>query len=263
MKEWQKFEIMCCDYLNATYGNDMVAFVVQGGSNSASSDIAFLFNGINVFNIEVKSPKAQSGQFVVLNNNGEFIFSPRNKSDEIDAELFLAYMTANYHKYAVATTTGADINMETSQYNDWIIDHYRKKNSAFVMTRGSKSFIVFPIEKYGKYFDTICKYRVKKSGSTDVPKKHVDEVIKHFDAYEHKWKSGKKLYIKTKLDYSINESHTINGYDYSIRDRDSDGYLYIRRLSNTANPNVIFSVQLKREQDPNDLKIFIDSLRGK
>lgn len=262
MKEWRKFESMCCDYLNATYGNDMVAFVVQGGSNSASSDIAFLLHGINVFNIEVKSPKAQSGQFVVFNNNGKFVFSPRNKSDESEAEMFLAYMTENYHKYAVATTTGVDINMEPSQYNDWIIEHYRKKNTSFVITRGINDFVIFHIEKYGKYFDTTCTYRVKKSGSTDVPKKDVAEVKKKFGAYEHKWESGKKLYIKTQLDYSINEVHTINGYDYSIREKDSEGYLYIRRLSKTANPNIIFSVQLKREQDPNDLKVFIDSLRG-
>ena len=71
MDAWKSFEKECCDYLNRAYGNERVQFVWDGGSDSTSPDIMVFINGRNAFNIEVKSPQAQSGQFVVLNENDE------------------------------------------------------------------------------------------------------------------------------------------------------------------------------------------------
>lgn len=260
MDAWKSFEKECCDYLNRAYGNERVQFVWDGGSDSTSPDIMVFINGRNAFNIEVKSPQAQSGQFVVLNKNGQLIFSPRNKSDIEDARPFLSYMNANYEKYAVATTAGADLDMNPDEYNDWIIGHYLRRGVKFVITRDAFSFVILPIERYGEYFDTSCTYRIKKSGSAEVPRVDAASVARLFCGESYRYELGKKLCVVSSRRYFKGTRLTYGDYDYLVSAVLPDGALYIRRLSNTYNANVIFSVSLKRNQSSGDLKTFKEYL---
>ena len=99
MEKWEEFEIECCNYLNEKYGGGCYKFVRIGASDSTASDIAFYKFDHHMFNIEVKMPQAQSGQFVVLDNNGTFVFSCLNKSNENDAKIFIDHMNANYELF--------------------------------------------------------------------------------------------------------------------------------------------------------------------
>lgn len=256
MAAWKDFEKECCEYLNHTYGNNNVYFVWDGGSDSTSPDIMVYINGHNVFNIEVKSSQAQSGQFVVLNQNGRLVFSSRNKSNFEDAKPFLAYMNANYEKYAIATTSGTDLDMDPDEYNAWIIDHYQKRNVKFVITKDSHSYIIFPVAKYGDYFETTCTYRIKKSGSAEVPKNAANSIAELFDAISYRYEGNKKLCISSRKRYLKHAKLSLGEYDYFVSSVLPDGTLYIRRLSNTNNPNVIFSISLKKGQAVNDLEYF-------
>ncbi len=257
MEAWKSFEKECCEYLNRMYGNDKVCFVWDGGSDSTSPDIMVFINGRNEFNIEVKSPHAQSGQFVVLNENGRLIFSPRNKSDIEDAIPFLSYMNANYSRYAVATTSGTDLDMDSDEYNEWIIGHYQKRRVKFVITRDTFSFVIFPIEKYGEYFQTSCVYRIKKSGSTEVPRGIAEDVTRLFGGVSYRYEFGKKLCVVSNRRHFKGTRLTYGDYDYLVSSVLSDGALYIRRLSNTYNANVIFTISLKAGQIENDHKEFV------
>lgn len=256
MEAWKRFEKECCDYLNYKYGNDKVRFVWDGGSDSTSADIMVYINNRNIFNIEVKSPQAQSGQFVVLNDNGTLVFSTRNKSNSEDAKPFLAYMNANYEQFAQATTSGVSLDMNPDEYNEWIVDHYLKRKVKFVITRDDFSFVILPIEKYGEYFDTTCLYRIKKSGSNEVPKSIANSVAKLFGGTAYRYELDKKLYVISSKRYSKGTKLTLGDYDYMVSMVLDDGALYIRRLSNTNNANVIFSISLKKRQNVRDLEIF-------
>lgn len=260
MDAWKSFEKECCDYLNRAYGNERVQFVWDGGSDSTSPDIMVFIDGRNAFNIEVKSPQAQSGQFVVLNENDELKFSPRNKSDIEDARPFLVYMNANYEKYAVATTAGADLDMNPDEYNEWIIGHYLRRRVKFVITKDAFSFVILPIERYGEYFDTSCTYRIKKSGSAEVPQGVAESITRLFGGYSYRYDLGKKLCIQSNRRYSKGDRLTWGDYDYLVSAVLPDGALYIRRLSNTYNANVIFTINLKTGQKENDLEKFIRSI---
>lgn len=258
MKAWQRFEDDCCKYLNNNYGSARVRFIVNGGSDSTSSDIKVYINGINIFNIEVKSPDAQSGQFVVLNENGKLVFSPRNKSDIEEAKPFLEYMNAHYDRYATATRAGVNLDMDSAACNEWIINHYLQKNSRYMITHDGFSFVIFPIEKYGKYFTTTCRYRIKKSGSVDVPSGTASSIAALFNGlprYE-----GKKLLVTSSKYYAKGDRLSLGEYDYLVSEKFADGSLYIRRLSNTHNANVIFVISLNRGQDIKDITAFKNSL---
>ncbi len=258
MKVWQRFEDECCEYLNKTYGNSRIYFEVSGGSDSTSSDIKVYVNGANKFDIEVKSPEAQSGQFVVLNENGQLVFSPRNKSDIEEAIPFIDYMNANYSRFATATRSGVDLDIDAEESNKWIIRHYLNKNSRFMITRDNFSFVIFPIEQYGKYFETTCRYRIKKSGSNEVPFGASKDIVSLFSGISSTYK-GKKLWIKSSKNFSKGDRLSFGDYDYLVSEK-ADGLLYIRRLSNTNNANVIFVISLKQGQDPKDLKAFENTL---
>lgn len=258
MKNWEKFENECCEYLNNTYGTDNIHFICDGGSDSTSPDIHVYIDGQNKFNIEVKSTSAQSGQFVVLNQNGVFVFSPRNKSNAEDAEVFLRYMNDHYDKFSRATTAGTYLDLNVDDSNKWIINHYLSKNSQFVITRSDRSFVILPTNKYGEYFETTCIYRIKKSGSSDVLSRDADKVVSLFDGQSHKYVDKKKLYVKSDK-YSVRDRLSLGGYDYFVSEK-LEEYLYIRRLSNTRNANVIFSVTLKQQQNSFDLELFEKAL---
>lgn len=266
MSDWETFEEKCCSYLNDSYGNDHVRFEVDGGRNSTSSDIKVYVKEINRFNIEVKSSVAQSGQFVVLNKDGKLIFSPRNKSDENEAKPFLDYMNDNYDLYKTPTTAGEELDMDSNEYNKWIIEHYHKKNEKFVITSDSFSFIIFPIEKYGDYFETKCTYRIKGSGSGKVAKKDANIVQLAFNGTSYRYESKGKdknhyYYLQGTSGYKCGDSKIIGSYGYYVSRILDSGEILITRKSNTRNANVIFSVKNKKGQAIEDIEVFKEALK--
>ncbi|MEG1668604.1 hypothetical protein [Chryseobacterium sp.] len=262
MSNWEDFEKECCEHLNKTYGCNGVSFSTSGASDSTAPDIEVTKNNNKLFNIEVKMPQAQSGQFVVLERDGLFVFSDKNKSNEEDALPILQYMNENFEKYKNASTAGVALEMDIEQYVKWVVKHYISKNEKFVITKQGANFVLFPIEKYGEYFNTTALYRIKKSGSQDVSSSSVDEVKEYFVSFDKGASllfTGKKLYVATKKQMKLKARFLVGDKELFVS-KIEDGVYYLRKLSNTRNANVIFSIQLKKDQDVNDLISFVEAL---
>ncbi|MDO5018756.1 MAG: hypothetical protein Q4E02_05590 [Lagierella massiliensis] len=257
MEDWKKFELDCTEYLNKTYGNN---FSHLGFSDSTVSDIKF-YDGKKSFYLEAKMPSAQSGQFVLLPNYKErkFEFSSKNKSKVDESVTFIIHhMNKNFESYANAGTKGLDINLSQDLFSSWITNSYKKNGVKFFITKGT-GFIIFPVEKFQDYFNISCTYRVKKSGSSNVPKKLQEEVLKIIRKQDPNCTANDSFEIKS--------SKNLDKYSFSIGDtnflvKEKSANLYrVRRLSNTKNANVIFSISLVQEQNECDLKTFIDTIR--
>ena len=174
-----------------------------------------------------------------------FQYSKQN-TDSINssAQMIIEYMNQKFDDYRNAGTAGKEIVMPGGQeiFAAWIAEHYRKKGVHFFITNGFK---IIPIRQFRECFEISATYRVKRSGSSDVGKKRIS-IVKDFllrQDYEIRnvQTEGNKLFITSDLPYH-DQRFILNEYEYMFSQR---GERYeIRKLSNTYNANVIFSVKL-------------------
>ena len=261
MKPGEAFEIKAFEFLKLTFQN--TSFEHKGGMDSTTSDIAVLKNNKIDFFIEAKDTAAQSGQFVLLpdTNTKKFIFSPKNCSTPNDiTDIIIQYMDNNFDYFHDAGTAGKILNIPSDIFAKWIIEHYQSRNVKYVISCG-ENFVILPINKFAEYFDITATYRTKKSGSRKPAQKHINivkrTIIECYPTAKFS-QQGQKLYMN--IDTSINKDHFIIGdYTYYLSKQDNNSY-EVRCLSNTYNMNVIFSIQLKKEQDSSDLTAFKSDL---
>lgn len=244
---WEDFEINSVNYLNKNSGK-FAKFMLQGGSDSTIPDIKVVTKSGITFFIEAKHSPAQCGQFVLLPNitTGEFIYSPQNANPiNKHAAAIKNYMDAHFDYFKEAGTAGKDIIMHGSSevFSNWIIETYKNKGVKYFI---SNNFILFHIDEFKYYFDVTAKYRVKRSGSSNVGKSNIPYVIKHIESKNYNIniveEKGSKLFIESNLSLH-NQRFILNGYEYMFSSRGSQ--YEIRKLSNTFNANVIFSIDLK------------------
>lgn len=262
MKPGEAFEIRCQEYLTKVYGKKGLTFYRDNSMNSTKSDIEVMKNGITDYFIEVKDTTAQSGQFVLLpdEDTRTFIFSPRNHSNPNTlTEIMIRYMNQYFDQFNNAGTAGQPLNIDSTIFSNWIIGHYKAKNVKYMISYDNNynNYVIFPIRKFATYFDVLANYRIKKSGSNEPAQKDipmVTQVIK--DMYPHVEFSmiGKKLFV-TVLEHISKDRFVLGKYTYYFSEQ-RPNYYEIRRLSNTYNMNVIFSIQLKCSQNYNDLLEF-------
>lgn len=259
MRHGEEFELRCYEYLKRLYKTKETDFHLEGGMNSTKSDIAVIKNGKIHFYLEVKDASAQSGQFVLLpdEENEVFVFSPRNRSEPNEmTNIIIDYMNSNFQRFNNAGTAGQSLSIDPGVFAEWIIGHYKTKNVKYVISC-DEDYIIFPIRKFQKYFNIIANYRVKKSGSGTPAKKDISDVkqmIKdYYDTAQFSCK-GKKLFVN--VPERIDKDRFIIGrYTYYLSKQNSEAY-EVRRLSNTYNMNVIFSIKLIQTQDMSDLVEF-------
>ena len=259
MKPGELFEIKCYEYLKTAYSGKKVIFQREGSMDSTKSDIAVIKNGNLDYFIEVKESLAQSGQFVLIPSevNKKFSFSPRNRSEQNDmTKIIIGYMNQNFERFKGAGTAGKMLDIDSSVFADWIIGHYKERNVRYVISY-SNDFVILPVEKFSEYFDITAKYRIKKSGSNkpsakDVPL--IKEMVANMYSDAEFISKENKLYVSFSHDI-VQDKFKIGKYTYFLSKQDL-GYYEIRRLSNTCNMNVIFSIRLKKSQDKNDLEKF-------
>lgn len=265
MKPGEKFEKDCVKFLMQTYKINGVTFYLEGGMDSTKSDIAVIKNDCVDFYIEVKDTDAQSGQFVLYpdKETETFVFSPKNKSEQNEmTEIMIQYMNNDFYRFDNAGTAGEALNIETSVFSDWIVNHYTDKKVKYFISY-KNGFVICPIRKFSSYFKITAKYRIKKSGSSNPAKRDFEAVkneIKSLYQTAFFSEDGSKLFA------TFNESVTRNRfvlgkYTYYISNRGTNFY-EIKRLSNTYNMNVIFSIQLNKNQAIEDLTEFEDDLKN-
>lgn len=259
MRPGEAFETRCFEYLKNFYKLKKSTFYHEGGMDSTKSDIAVIKNGHVDFFIEAKDSLAQSGQFVLIpdKKTETFIFSPRNHSEPNEmTDIIIEYMNRDFHRFNNAGTAGEALDIDSRVFSQWIINHYKDKNVKYIISYDN-GYVILPIRKFESYFNVIANYRIKKSGSGKPAKKDIETVkqsIKSIYSSATFSQNEKRLYamISTPL---TTDKFVLGKYTYYFS-RQSSNLYEIRRLSNTYNMNVIFSIELVKPQDSADLEEF-------
>lgn len=270
MEKWQICEAECLAYLQSKYSKDGYNFEAEGGSDSTKSDILFRKYGAVAFYIESKMSQAQCGQFVAFPNTESrtFDYSRANAYPEnIHSELILEKMAEDFDRYKNPGTDGIDLLMDNSLFYSWIGEFYKEKNVKYFIIEkdvgnnnmNADNFVIFPIEHFQHYFNVSAKYRRKKSGSTNPTENDYPEITKAaksegFSITDFYSNDGKHLLIKMN---AAPGTYKIIGENHTFQFKNTSGNEFIvTRLSNTNNPNVIFSIGLIQEQQQRDLDKF-------
>ena len=220
--KWTEFEPYCVDFLNQQYGT-FCSFVLLGKSDSTAPDIAVYKNDSLLFNIEAKSGTAQSGQFVLFpdKEKKEFIYSNRNMTPIFqESKEIISYMNDNFDNYANLSTRGEELYIPKDLMYNWVKYYYKNiKKENYFISEYNNDIIILPIEKLEQYFDISCKYRIKKSGSTDPSLKHKEEIEKillknnlNFDDITFK---GKKCFVDIKN--GVKNKYKLDGDKYNYQ----------------------------------------------
>lgn len=269
MEEWQICEAECLHYLRTKYTTKNFNFELEGGHNSRRSDIIVTKGGIAFFYIESKKDQAQCGQFVAFPNDAtrQFdysdsnLFPINNPTQEI-----LENMANDFDTYKNPNTAGITLNMDVNYFYTWIKEFYRNKGVKYFIIEkevgthnyADDNFVIFPIENLQNYLSVEGKYRRKTSGSSNPTSKHYDEIKQIVIDKGYKnisfFNEGKYVFAKIdiypKIYKFIGQTNT-----YQFKPV-KDGIFSITKLSNTSNPNVIFSVRLKQDQLEADIERF-------
>lgn len=255
MKQWEKFELECYEYIKDKYKD--VSFEYRGKKSATDPDIIVTLANGEKFNIEIKSASAQSGQFVLLADGDKFVFSKDNKSIEDISKPFLDYMNERFDEFKLPGTAGKKIDLDKDILAKWIEEYYGKKGIRFFVTKYRKKIVIFPLYKVKEYFEIGCTYRIKKSGSRNVPQKCACAIKKALG--KDYYYEGKHFILK---DMSLHEKEIIKCHDceFYVSEKRLDGYK-ITVLGETENANVIFKVKAIKDQDEQDLKLFEEALK--
>ena len=246
MAGWENFEEECTTYLQNAYGA-YAKFRRMGGSDSTIPDILVSCPSGD-FYIEVKEASAQCGQFVLLPNieTRSFDYSTANKTAlNHYSEQIIQHMNADFDAFRNAGTAGKDIVMNNDQdiFANWIIGTYIDKGARFVIT---ENHTLFPIERFKEYFDIYAKYRIKRSGSGNVGKSRIPVVKNYLYSSDFIIKDiiedSDKLFVVTPEHYH-DRRFVLGDNEYMLSSRDN--VYEVRKLSNTYNANVIFSIRLR------------------
>ncbi len=254
MEDWKKFENDCFNYLKEKYL--FAEFMLKGESDSTVSDIEVIPKANKSFFIEIKMPKAQSGQFVIIKNNNSFKFSEKNKSAKNEfTDKIIDFININYEVYEDIGTTSLNIDIENKTFSKWIIDHYMQKNVKYIITRFINDFVIFPIGKFDEYFKITGNLRCKKSGSSKIPQKYFSEIIKYLKDIDSELKTTSNNNIIS-ICFKNKHKFYINDNCYQLSQQSDSNTFEIRKLGKTNNPTVIFSIECIKKQDNKDLNDF-------
>lgn len=254
MAIWEEFEIQCTDYLNRRFGA-YARFIHQGGADSTVPDILVETKGGKSFYIDAKHSPAQCGQFVLLPDLETCTFEySRQNVNRINryAEMIMDYMNEDFDEFREAGTAGKDIDMRNGSdiFASWIIQTYRDKGAEFFITN---DFTILPIEEFSNYFEVSAKYRIKRSGSGNVGKSRLRPVMDYITSHDYVITNSRidcdKLFV-TSTQNLHDTRFILRGIEYMFSLRGNEYEL--RKLSNTYNANVIFSIKQKSSRGLND-----------
>lgn len=243
MHNWENFEIACVNYLRENFG-DVAEFEECGGSDSTTPDILVKCAKGPRFYIEVKKSPAQSGQFVLLPNNERKVFeysTQNNSKVNTFSQLTISHMNNDFDAYREAGTKGKAIPITAGDdvFSKWIKEYYGNKGVKFFITN---NFNIIPIGNIERYFDIKATYRVKKSGSSAVGERNIIEIISFIKSNYSNVRISRdrgKIFATMSADLH-NAKFILCGKEYMFSKRGEE--YEIRKLSNTRNANVIFSI---------------------
>jgi hypothetical protein len=248
MAVWEDFEIECTEYLNKTFGK-YANFVHQGGSDSTVPDIWVKTYKGTSFYIDAKHCPAQCGQFVLLPDikTNTFEYSKLNSTRiNVYAQNIMNHMNTYFEDFKEAGTGGKEIILDDGDdtFAKWIINTYKSNGVKYFITN---DYVILPVDDFQRHFDVTAKYRIKRSGSSNTGKARIVDILNHIRSLGYlisdKRTNGDKLFVKSQA--SLHNKRFIfqgNEYMFSLRGNEYE----IRKLSNTFNANVIFSINKKQ-----------------
>lgn len=249
MDKWEEFEIAWTEFLKKTYG-DLAYFERMGGSDSTKPDILVKTKKGKEFYIETKMCPAQCGQFVLIPNikTKTFEYSEKNETpiNEFAKEI-IRFMNRYYESFKNAGTAGKAIEFDGMEevFANWVIKIYGDENVEIFATN---NWLMVPLKEFPKFFSVTAKYRIKRSGSGPVGNVNMDNVISfikdHYSVESYRKTTDGALFFKSSKNLH-NERFDLGTHEYMFSYRENE--FEIRRLSNTFNANVIFSIRLKHD----------------
>lgn len=263
MNKWEKVEIQITNFLNNYIKKiDANLFAIhKGGMNSINPDILIEFNKKPLYFVEVKMPLSQSGQIVIEKVNEKYQLSNENYNP--NSQNIIDYINKQLYNYKNISKRGIPINCNEELLAKWIIFHYKNKNCKWIIVSDQdnnnlkpQDIVIYPIEDIQKYFKISAVLRLKKSGTSHLPKKY-DEIIE-------KELSGNIVSMirnKEKMVVKLKETTHLKKYKsgfylgvnyYLTKTNLTENEYYIKKLSSTNNPQIIFS--LKWISDTNSSK---------
>ncbi len=261
VKIWEDFEKSCVTYLQSKFGT-YAQFIWKGKSISTTSDIEAVTKSGKSFYIEAKHCPAQCGQFVLLPNikTQSFDYSQLNVTPINQySQAIIEHMNMDFQAFKEAGTKGKAIEIENSSqiFADWIKNYYKTKKAEYIITN---NFDIFSIDDIKYVFEISATYRVKRSGSRNVGSGKMG-IVKQFINKNYTVNSlhcsGERLFVGSTIELH-NERFVLNGTEYMFSKREN--VYEIRRLSNTFNANVIFSVDFNPKINPISNNEFINLL---
>lgn len=266
---WEKFENEIFLEFKKKYSNNNTKFELLGVSDSTQSDILVIKKDEPEFYMEIKSSIAQAAQFA-LNQNSEkkWYFSDLNKTTSTNnSEEIIGFI--NKSDFGAITTSGISIGIDQKTQFDWIKDFYEERCVEFVVTSYNNELVIMPLENIHIYFNVSVIVRKKGSGSAELSNPVWRKIKNHpvFNGVrENNVINGKRYLTFDSLPESLNNNKTIfaDMFDDEIirfqLEIISDRKVYIRKLSNTSNPTVIFTLTSKRSQISEDMAYFIERI---
>jgi len=87
-------------------------------------------------------------------------------------------------------------------FSNWIIDTYKNSGVLYFITN---SYTILPIERFSEYFNVSAKYRVKRSGSSNVGKNNISNVLRFINSQDYDIEdtriNGDKLFVVSNASY--------------------------------------------------------------
>lgn len=261
-ESWLVFEEDCRDFLTSKFGG-LGDFSLAGAQNSNVSDIKVTLPNGATFYIEVKENHAQCSQFVLIpdDTTQRFAYSTRNKLPMNPfTKRIIEYMNENYSVFSQAGKSGVRIDPLLAASAGHIRYQHMMKGVEFFMTKGD-DYILLPVSLFAFYFDVIGMYRTKKSGSAPIPRKEEDplnEYLREHCGFECQ-RVGQD-FTAPLVESMIKKEINIGGCRYAFADA-GEQIMRLRKLGNTENGTVIFTVHLKKSVEGLPLSYFESFMR--
>jgi hypothetical protein len=252
MRNWEKFEQEATAYLNETYKHLSVTFQNTGGKDANTSDIKVIKGHQTLFSIEAKYSPSQSGQFVLLEEDGKYVFSPKNRfEDNAYANDIIIHLNEYKSTYNPVGQESIEIQYDPNVFAGWIQDHYRSKESEFLIVsdqlKGYKAII--PLEELQRYFAVQAFLRRKRSGSRHLSQKRKNDALRALcvrlkgigsTVVSVTEEIGRQKRVLVELDRPIEGNDCYFGEDYFLSPQAGNNRYYIKITAGTNNLNVLF-----------------------
>lgn len=277
---WLETEKKCVDYIKSiTKNNKDIIIEEAGASDSTAPDIIVKRNEQILFNVEIKEANSQAGQFVIFDDeNGEYSFSKRNKCKVECCQPIIDYINNNKKLFKSIGTAGTNICCDKSLMYNRVTSYYEnEKNTKYFITMKDEKFIIFKTNDLDKFFDISGCVRRKKSGSKNVSEYLSDCVKDKVNSYFlNEGLSLDDFYYSYdghhfQVVFNDGTDHNLGGKKFETdcfmvnfskhKSGDPIDRYTITLLSNTNNPNIIFTLDLKNNYPDSQEDIFLNELK--